>query len=323
MNKQPRRINFKEHAPTPKNTAPHLKSFKVAIICLILVVFASIVTATILVLQSQSQQQAAQQKKEQPYAAGINALPTMIGAIGDSLTQGANTEQNNVATVSNNWATGSNLEVDSIARRFAKAQGVDSVKTANVARSGNGTKDLASQVRRLNEHQPDFATFFIGVNDICGSNIRFRSMTPTEVFQSRIREALRTINPETKILAVSIVNLENLVKIGKEDNTILEAWSRTNVCTAMLMNAGSDGSEDVKRRAEVTIRVNEYNGVIKEECSKVANCTFDDYAINHLTFTKNDLSRFDYFHACINGQAKIADALWPVIQKMYPNSLLD
>lgn len=242
--------------------------------------------------------------------------PVSIGAIGDSITRGFNTSETNKPTVANNWVTGTNSAVNSIASRIEKQSGT--VPTiSNVAVSGDASQDLAKQVANLNKTEPELATILIGANDICISGGTVDGMTSVETFQSRIHDALQAINPETKVFVASVVDLQGLLTAGGSSASARAVWKKAAICQVLLADPTADDAMTIDRRSAVGERIDAYNDVLKTECVQRLNCVYDDGALHGTTFVFSDLSSIDYFHPSIAGQAKIADTLWPFIQRMY------
>jgi hypothetical protein len=54
-------------------------------------------------------------------------------------------------------------------------------------------------------------------------------------------------------------------------------------------------------------RVEAYNKVLKEVCAKDRRCRFDDGAVYDYRFGTDQLSKWDWFHPSVNGQARLAE----------------
>jgi hypothetical protein len=50
--------------------------------------------------------------------------------------------------------------------------------------------------------------------------------------------------------------------------------------------------------------------VLTKRCAQVATCRFDGYAVFDYAFTKSQVSKLDYFHPSLSGQAALASATW-------------
>jgi hypothetical protein len=50
--------------------------------------------------------------------------------------------------------------------------------------------------------------------------------------------------------------------------------------------------------------------VLAEVCRQYAMCRFDDYAVFSYPFSASHVSRLDYFHPNLAGQATLASLTW-------------
>jgi hypothetical protein len=66
---------------------------------------------------------------------------------------------------------------------------------------------------------------------------------------------------------------------------------------------------DTQRQA-VRNREIAFNTVLAEECGRYANCKFDGNAVFNYRFTKSQVSKLDYFHPSLSGQAALAAVTW-------------
>ena len=54
----------------------------------------------------------------------------------------------------------------------------------------------------------------------------------------------------------------------------------------------------------------EFNTVLEQECAAVARCLFDDNAVFNFQFASGHVSKLDYFHPSLSGQAALAEITW-------------
>ena len=54
----------------------------------------------------------------------------------------------------------------------------------------------------------------------------------------------------------------------------------------------------------------EFNTVLQQECAAVARCRFDDNAVFNFQFSTEHVSKLDYFHPSLAGQAALAEITW-------------
>jgi hypothetical protein len=65
-------------------------------------------------------------------------------------------------------------------------------------------------------------------------------------------------------------------------------------------------------RQRVVQREQELNDVLREVCTGWARCRFDDGRTYGFQFTRAMVSRLDYFHPSLRGQATLAAETWRV-----------
>jgi lysophospholipase L1-like esterase len=231
--------------------------------------------------------------------------PASIAAVGDSITQGFDACSLLSDCVRASWVTGTDAEVDSLTQRFI--DGSPSRHSWNYAVSGSVMADLPSQMERAAGHDPELVTVLAGANDACRPTPA--QMTPTEEFRSDFRAALRTLaksRPKTQVYVASLPNLKRLWSQGRGDQWGKEVW-KLGICQSMLRDPKSMTRAAQERRQKVHERVISYNTALKEECAKVLRCRYDGGAVFRYRFTKDELSRWDWFHPSKEGQRKLAD----------------
>lgn len=250
--------------------------------------------------------------------------PSSLAAVGDSITRGfdACSVLSDCPEVS--WVTGSDDRVDSLAARVLPEgasgapgeAGEDDGPTVagswNLARSGARMAELPRQVDQAVAKDPEMLVVLIGANDACRESAE--DMTPVADFREDFEEALETVHrelPRTRVLVGSVPDLEQLWRIGRENRTARTVW-RLGICPSMLSDPTSDDAEDEERREAVTTRVDAYNEVLQASCEEYDTCTWDGGAVHAYRFTEDQLSRWDYFHPSVEGQAELARILYEV-----------
>jgi hypothetical protein len=73
------------------------------------------------------------------------------------------------------------------------------------------------------------------------------------------------------------------------------------------MLSPSNTEED---RQAVLEREQAFNGVLADVCGRYAFCRFDGYAVFDYAFARSHVSRLDYFHPSLAGQATLASITW-------------
>ena len=63
-------------------------------------------------------------------------------------------------------------------------------------------------------------------------------------------------------------------------------------------------------RQAVLAREEAFNQVLASVCAKYAMCRFDDDAVFDHRFTASEISKLDFFHPSLAGQATLAALTW-------------
>lgn len=244
-------------------------------------------------------------------AATTVEYPTKIAALGDSMSQGANTEGTLSNVPQNSWSTGNGSKVNSHYNRLL-AEDVKAV-AYNDSKSGSKSSDLARQATLAAAQNVDYVTLLSGANDICLSSSPAK-IPSASVYKANVRAALTTLNASASkpdVLVASIPSLQNLYEAGKGNSSANFIWSVYNVCAPMLGNPQDVSDSANARRALVESKVQEYNLALKEVCSEFSRCVDDNGAVYNTEFLVEDLA-VDYFHPSVSGQNKIAESTWAV-----------
>jgi hypothetical protein len=147
----------------------------------------------------------------------------------------------------------------------------------------------------------------VGANDVCTSSRA--TMTPVNDFRTQFQAAMETLAtglPDSHVLVASIPNVRRLWRILHDDPVARLVWRTASICQSML----SPSNTAADRRA-VFERERQFNAVLAEVCALYANCRFDGGAVFGYAFTRAQVSRLDYFHPDLDGQAKLAEITWP------------
>ncbi|MFG2792735.1 SGNH/GDSL hydrolase family protein [Streptomyces sp. NPDC048419] len=232
--------------------------------------------------------------------------PRSIAAVGDSITRGfdACTVLSDCPEVS--WATGTSSDVDSLAVRLlgrTRAAG----SSWNYAVTGARMADLPGQMAQAATRRPQLVTVMAGANDACRASTS--AMTSVESFRADFEDALSTLReslPRTQVYVASVPNLKRLWSQGRTNPLGKQVW-KLGICPSMLSDADALDSAATLRRDTVQKRVEAYNTVLKEVCAKDRRCRFDDGAVYDYRFGTEQLSKWDWFHPSVNGQARLAE----------------
>jgi lysophospholipase L1-like esterase len=244
-----------------------------------------------------------------------NVYPQHIGAMGDSMTVGANAKKRG-DNLDLSWVTGKDKNVNSIAYRIKTASG-STPSTENVAVSGARSSALEGQAKKLVKTDATFTTIFIGANDVCTKTVD--SMTAVSVYEKNVSAALNVLKENNvSVSLASNANITQLLGVGEKSSVARTLWSRANICPSLLTDASTNNEDSAERSKAVLSRIKEFNAVLAKLCDEYGkNCAYDNGAVFNVTFDANDLSTFDYFHPNANGQKKLAEAVWPAVVSLY------
>ncbi|MFI6561022.1 SGNH/GDSL hydrolase family protein [Streptomyces sp. NPDC050534] len=232
--------------------------------------------------------------------------PRSIAAVGDSITRGfdACTVLSDCPEVS--WATGTSSDVDSLAvRLLGRTRAAE--RSWNYAMTGARMADLPGQMAQAATRRPQLVTVMAGANDACRASTS--AMTSVESFRADFEDALSTLReslPKTQVYVASVPNLKRLWSQGRTNPLGKQVW-KLGICPSMLSDADALDSAATLRRNTVQKRVEAYNTVLREVCAKDRRCRFDDGAVYDYRFGTEQLSRWDWFHPSVNGQARLAE----------------
>jgi lysophospholipase L1-like esterase len=236
-----------------------------------------------------------------------------IAALGDSMTAGVNACGEQAACLAASWSTGSDAQVNSIAQRIGQLSGT-APEVFNDARAGALASGLAKQVDSAIKQKPALVTILIGNNDICRNTTT--AMTSPADFAGDVSAAVDKLNdglPESWVFVASVPELAQLYPLTKSIPAATAVYKKAKMCGAILA-PGSTPAADDTRLAEVSKRVDAYNGELKAVCEQAERCVYDDGQIAAQKFSLEDVSTLDYFHPSIEGQKRLADAAWQALQ---------
>ncbi|GAA3888296.1 SGNH/GDSL hydrolase family protein [Streptomyces sedi] len=235
-----------------------------------------------------------------------NTEPASIAAMGDSITRGFDACSLLADCPEVSWATGTDDEVDSLARQLLGAEAVAD-SSWNVAESGAVMADLPAQAVEAVARGPELVTVLIGGNDACATDVS--EMTPVAEFRADFTETLAVLReglPESGVYVSSVPDLERLWSEGRGSMLARTVWTLANICPSMLADADEQGDEATARRGEVSERVRAYNEALSEVCAADVLCRYDGGAVYDYDFTRDHISDWDWFHPNREGQSTLA-----------------
>jgi hypothetical protein len=107
------------------------------------------------------------------------------------------------------------------------------------------------------------------------------------------------------VFVASIPNLYQLWSILRTNPVAQAVWHTAGICPSMLnfFNSSAD-------RQAVIDREHELNAALRDVCASWSNCRFDNYLTYNYNFTPSMVSKLDYFHPSLSGQATLATLTW-------------
>ncbi|WP_328338249.1 SGNH/GDSL hydrolase family protein [Streptomyces violaceus] len=238
--------------------------------------------------------------------------PSSVAAVGDSITRGFDACDVLTDCPEASWATGASPEVDSLAvRLLGRAKAAE--RSWNYAVTGARMADLPGQMTQAVRRKPQLVTVMAGANDACRASTA--AMTPVSGFRSDFEDALRTLRealPKAQVFVASVPNLKRLWSQGRNSPLGKQVW-QLGICPSMLGDADALDSAATLRRDTVQKRVEDYNKVLKEVCAQDKRCRYDGGAVHDYRFGTAQLSRWDYFHPSVNGQARLAEIAYRTV----------
>jgi lysophospholipase L1-like esterase len=242
-------------------------------------------------------------------AAAAAEPPANIVAIGDSITRATNVCCWYGDHPSYSWSTGFN-PLDGLNSHYERLIGQDASiwgDEYNDARAGARMADAPAQASIAVSQGAEYVTILMGANDVCTSDVT--TMTPIDSFRASFESTMTTLasglSSNAKILVASIPNVRRVWTLFHDNATARYIWRTYHVCQSMLSTSST--LEDRRAVYQHTLALNQ---VLESVCTGYANCRFDGYAVfNHL-FSKDDVSKLDYFHPSRTGQNVLATLTW-------------
>ncbi|MGW1896352.1 SGNH/GDSL hydrolase family protein [Streptomyces hirsutus] len=232
--------------------------------------------------------------------------PASVAAVGDSITTGFDACAVLTDCPEVSWATGSSEKVDSLAVRLLGPAGA-AERSWNYAVTGARMADLPGQMARAVGRGPELVAVMAGANDACRATTS--AMTPAADFRADFEEAIRTLRkalPKAQVYVASVPDLKRLWSQGRTSAMGKQVW-KLGICPSMLGDPDALDAAANERRETVRDRVEEYNKALEEVCAEDDRCRYDGGAVYEYRFGTAQLSRWDWFHPSIDGQARLAE----------------
>lgn len=236
-----------------------------------------------------------------------------VAALGDSITLGVNACGGAGECREASWSTGNDGGTGGFAARVGEATG-HQPDTANLAVAGARARDLPKQAAAAAAGGADLVTILVGGNDACAPTVA--TMTPTADYAASVKQALAALDSAPKkpvVFIASVPYLNGLLTAHSGNKAARQSWTQGHICQSLLANPASSAAADVRRRAAVATRVNEYNVALAAQCAAVSRCIFDGGAVATIDFSAPQISSVDFFHPARAGQRAIAEATWDTL----------
>jgi lysophospholipase L1-like esterase len=244
-----------------------------------------------------------------PAAAASPPLPTSMAAIGDSITRATDVCCWYGDHPPQSWSTGGGA-FDGIRSHYERLLGLTpSIRGRNFndARAGAKMRDAQGQAQVAVTQGAQYVTILMGANDACTSSVS--TMTSVSDFRAQFSAALNVLAaglpPGSHVFVSSIPNVYQLWTLFRGNPTAQFVWSVARICQSMLSPANTE-----QDRQMVLARVQAFNQVLAEVCAQYFMCRFDGNAVFNYPFTTGHVSRLDYFHPSLSGQAVLASVTW-------------
>ncbi|MEV8591631.1 SGNH/GDSL hydrolase family protein [Streptomyces sp. NPDC052012] len=243
--------------------------------------------------------------------------PSSVAAVGDSITRGFDACAVLTDCPEVSWATGGSELVDSLAVRLLGKAGA-AERSWNYAVTGARMADLPAQMARAVRRDPQLVAVMAGANDAC--RVSTSAMTPVADFRADFEEAMRTLRealPKAQVYVASVPDLKRLWSQGRTSALGKQVW-KLGICPSMLGDPDALDAAATTRRETVAQRVEDYNEVLAEVCAKDRRCRYDGGAVHAYRFGTAQLSRWDWFHPSVDGQARLAEIAYRTVTAKQP-----
>jgi lysophospholipase L1-like esterase len=244
-----------------------------------------------------------------PAAAAQPPLPNSMAAIGDSITRATDVCCWYGDHPRHSWSTGG-WPFDSIRSHYERILTSNPTifgRNYNDARAGAKMRDAPGQAQVAVTQGARYVTILMGANDVCTRTIA--TMTSVADFRAQFTATMNVLAsglpPGSHVFVSSIPNVYRLWSLFRNDPTAQFVWSLAQICQSMLSPANTE-----QDRQTVLAREQAFNQVLAEVCAAYIICRFDDYAIFNYPFASGHVSRLDYFHPSLSGQAVLASVTW-------------
>jgi lysophospholipase L1-like esterase len=243
------------------------------------------------------------------HASASPPLPRSIAAIGDSMTEAADACCWYGDHPANSWSTGS-ASWDGISSHYERIRALDGAISGhafNDSVSGARMNAAPTQASTAVAQSVHYVTIFMGANDVCTPSPS--TMTSVSTFQQHYQSALATLDAglprRARIFVASIPDIYQLWQLYHTNPVAQFVWGVANICPSMLSSNRTEAERHAVRQRNI-----DFNTVLQQECAKYSRCKFDGNAVFKHEFDRSQVSKLDYFHPSLSGQATLASVTW-------------
>lgn len=241
--------------------------------------------------------------------AATPALPSSMATIGDSITRAADVCCWYGDHPGDSWSTGG-TSFDGVQSQYERIRALHADIAGhnyNDAVSGARMSAGPTQAQRAVTQKAKYVTVMMGANDLCTSSPS--TMTSVDTFRTQYRSTLSTLfaglPARAHVSVSSIPDVYQLWQLYHPSSTARFVWSNAGICPSLLSPARTEAGRQLVRQRNI-----EFNAVLQQVCAAYARCLFDDNAVFNYDFTRDDVSKLDYFHPSLTGQARLARVSW-------------
>lgn len=244
-----------------------------------------------------------------PAASAASNLPNSIAGLGDSMTQAADVCCWYGDHPAHSWSTG-DAGSDGISSHYERILALKpsiSGRNYNDSRSGAKMRDAVAQAQAAVTQRARYVTVLMGANDVCTNSAA--TMTSVSNFRAQFVGAMEVLSSGlpagSHVFVGSIPNIYRLWQVFHDNATAQLVWWVAQICQSMLSPNNTE-----QDRQTVLTHEQALNNVLADVCGQYEFCRFDDYAVFNYQFNANQVSKLDYFHPSLAGQAALASLTW-------------
>jgi lysophospholipase L1-like esterase len=235
--------------------------------------------------------------------------PSSMAAIGDSITRATDVCCWYGDHPGSSWSTGGNA-FDGVRSQYERIRSLnpdiighrynDAVAGARMSAGPTQAQSAVTQRAR-------YVTVLMGANDLCTSSPS--TMTGVATFRDQFRRTLATLfaglPSRAHVSVSSIPDVYQLWRLYHTSSTARLVWSLGRICQSLLAPTRTEAGRQLVRQRNIA-----FNSVLRQECAAYVRCRYDGGAVFGYAFTRDDVSRLDFFHPSLSGQAALARVSW-------------